>query len=259
MTASQILAILKQAEADTPVPEICREHGISSATFYKWRCKYGGVDASLMARLKELEDENPRETAVKIKKCCRYPDKWCRYLDNSVNLAAKNSLFVLAIQTSQGIFRHFSCRYLDIFIYVYHVDGGSFNSSMATNHHGVDRNIFFVTRKMRGKTPLSCKLESWRSGNPGIRCLCCFWLRKLVCGADSINCFQLTAYAISCIISVCTRLRLKTSLKGFLTGRGNNVGFDLITCRHQHDRRPVQRFQHHICYHPGGNEDTSIN
>ena len=57
---SQILAILKQAEAGTPVPELCREHGMSSATFYKWRAKYGGMDASLMARLKELEDENRR-------------------------------------------------------------------------------------------------------------------------------------------------------------------------------------------------------
>ncbi|BBL57800.1 hypothetical protein MKFW12EY_14250 [Methylomonas koyamae] len=57
---SQILAILKQAEAGAPVPEICREHGISSATFYKWRSKYGGMDASLMVRLKELEDENRR-------------------------------------------------------------------------------------------------------------------------------------------------------------------------------------------------------
>jgi putative transposase len=57
---SQIIAILKQAEAGTPVPELCREHGMSSASFYKWRAKYGGMDASLMARLKELEDENRR-------------------------------------------------------------------------------------------------------------------------------------------------------------------------------------------------------
>ena len=59
-TDSQILAILKQAEAGTPVQELCREHGMSSATFYKWRSKYGGMDASLMARMKELEDENRR-------------------------------------------------------------------------------------------------------------------------------------------------------------------------------------------------------
>jgi putative transposase len=59
-TDSQILAILKQAEGGAPVPELCREHGISSATFYKWRAKYGGMDASLMTRLKELEDENRR-------------------------------------------------------------------------------------------------------------------------------------------------------------------------------------------------------
>jgi putative transposase len=59
-TDSQIMAILKQAETGTPVPELCREHGMSSATFYKWRAKFGGMDASLMARLKELEAENAR-------------------------------------------------------------------------------------------------------------------------------------------------------------------------------------------------------
>ena len=57
---NQILNILKQAEAGTPVPELCREHGMSSASFYKWRAKYGGMDASLMRRLKELESENRR-------------------------------------------------------------------------------------------------------------------------------------------------------------------------------------------------------
>jgi putative transposase len=57
---SQILAILNQAESGIPVPELCREHGMSSATFYKWRAKYGGMDASLMARMKELEEENRR-------------------------------------------------------------------------------------------------------------------------------------------------------------------------------------------------------
>ena len=59
-TDSQIIAILKQAEAGSPVPELCREHGISHATFYKWRSKFGGMDASLMARMKELEEENRR-------------------------------------------------------------------------------------------------------------------------------------------------------------------------------------------------------
>jgi putative transposase len=64
-----LLAILKQAEGGSPVPEICREHGMSSATFYKWRSKYGGMDASLMARLNELEDENRR-----LKKM--YAEEW---------------------------------------------------------------------------------------------------------------------------------------------------------------------------------------
>jgi putative transposase len=59
-TDSQIIAVLKEAEASLPVPELCRTHGISSATFYKWRAKFGGMDASLMTRMKELEEENRR-------------------------------------------------------------------------------------------------------------------------------------------------------------------------------------------------------
>jgi putative transposase len=57
---SQIINILKQADAGTPVPELCREHGMSSALFYRWRSKYGGMDASMMTRMKELEEENRR-------------------------------------------------------------------------------------------------------------------------------------------------------------------------------------------------------
>jgi putative transposase len=57
---NQIIAILKQAEAGTPIPELCREHAISSATFYKWRSKFGGMDVSMMKRVKELEEENRR-------------------------------------------------------------------------------------------------------------------------------------------------------------------------------------------------------
>ena len=59
-TDSQILAILRQSESGVPTPELCREHGMSSATFYKWRSKFGGMDASMMKRLKELEAENKR-------------------------------------------------------------------------------------------------------------------------------------------------------------------------------------------------------
>lgn len=57
---SQILSILKQNESGVAVSELCREHGMSQATFYKWRSKYGGMDASLMKRMKELEVENAR-------------------------------------------------------------------------------------------------------------------------------------------------------------------------------------------------------
>ncbi len=59
-TDSQIMAILKQNEEGAKVADLCREHGISAAMFYKWRSKFGGMDASMMKRLKELEDENRR-------------------------------------------------------------------------------------------------------------------------------------------------------------------------------------------------------
>jgi len=57
---NQIMAILKQAESGVPVADLCREHGMSSALFYQWRSKYGGMDASMMKRLRELEAENAR-------------------------------------------------------------------------------------------------------------------------------------------------------------------------------------------------------
>ena len=57
---SQIFQILKEAEVGVPVPELCRRHGMSNASFYKWRSKYGGMDVSSMRRLKELEEENTR-------------------------------------------------------------------------------------------------------------------------------------------------------------------------------------------------------
>lgn len=51
-TDSQIMVILKQAESGTPVPQLCREHGMSTATFYNWRSKYGGMDASKNSKTK---------------------------------------------------------------------------------------------------------------------------------------------------------------------------------------------------------------
>lgn len=59
-TDSQIMDALKRVEAGLAVPDLCREIGISVATFYKWRSKYGGMDTSMMARMKELEEENRR-------------------------------------------------------------------------------------------------------------------------------------------------------------------------------------------------------
>jgi putative transposase len=56
----QIISILKEAEAGAKVTELCRRHGISDATFYVWRTKYGGLEVSEMRRLRQLEEENRR-------------------------------------------------------------------------------------------------------------------------------------------------------------------------------------------------------
>ena len=53
-----ILSILRQAEGGVPVAELCREHGMSNASFYKWRAKFGGMDASMITQMKSIEDEN---------------------------------------------------------------------------------------------------------------------------------------------------------------------------------------------------------
>lgn len=68
---SQIMAMIKQNEAGVSVPDLCREHGMSSAQFYKWRAKFGGMDASMMKRLKELEDENKRLKKMYAEECIK--------------------------------------------------------------------------------------------------------------------------------------------------------------------------------------------
>ena len=57
---AQIMGILKQAESGVPVSELCREHGMSNASFYKWRAKFGGMDVSMISELKAMAEENRR-------------------------------------------------------------------------------------------------------------------------------------------------------------------------------------------------------
>lgn len=59
-TEEQIIAVLREQEAGVGTAEVCRRHGISSATFYKWKAKYGGLDVSEARRLRALEDENAK-------------------------------------------------------------------------------------------------------------------------------------------------------------------------------------------------------
>ena len=59
-TEEQIIAILREQEAGVPVTELCRKHGLSSPTFYKWKAKFGGLDVSEARRLKALEEENAK-------------------------------------------------------------------------------------------------------------------------------------------------------------------------------------------------------
>ena len=57
---AKIMGILAQAENGVPIPELCREHGMSSASFYKWPAKFGGMDASMVSQMKSIDDENKR-------------------------------------------------------------------------------------------------------------------------------------------------------------------------------------------------------
>ncbi len=59
-TESQIVSILKEADSGIKVDQLCRQYGMSSATYYNWKSKYGGMEASDVKRLKELEEENNR-------------------------------------------------------------------------------------------------------------------------------------------------------------------------------------------------------
>ena len=121
---SQILAILKQAEAGTPVPALCREHGMSSATFYKWRAKYGGMDASLMRRMKELEDENRRlkkmyageRLKAEIVQEALGKERWCpgagrRWLTGPSRSAASPSAWHAAPSASRWCLRRAETRW----------------------------------------------------------------------------------------------------------------------------------------------------
>ena len=57
---AKIMGILAQAENGVAIPELCREHGMSNASFYKWRAKFGGMDASMVSQMKSIDDENKR-------------------------------------------------------------------------------------------------------------------------------------------------------------------------------------------------------
>ena len=59
-TEEQLIGILREQEAGVATAEVCRRHGVSSATFYKWKAKFGGMDVSEARRLKALEDENTK-------------------------------------------------------------------------------------------------------------------------------------------------------------------------------------------------------
>ena len=59
-TEEQVIAVLREQEAGVPTAEVCRKHGISAATFYKWKARFGGLEVSDAKRLKALEDENTK-------------------------------------------------------------------------------------------------------------------------------------------------------------------------------------------------------
>ncbi|MBB3938172.1 transposase, partial [Aureimonas phyllosphaerae] len=71
-TEEQIIAILREQEAGVATAEVCRRHGVGSATFYKWKAKFGGLDVSEARRLKGLEDENGRLKLACVQQVARF-------------------------------------------------------------------------------------------------------------------------------------------------------------------------------------------
>ncbi len=70
-TEAQVMTVLRQMEGGVPAAELCREHGMSSATLYKWRAKYGGMDASLISEMKAMAEENRRLKRIEPRQVCR--------------------------------------------------------------------------------------------------------------------------------------------------------------------------------------------
>ena len=99
---SQIMDAVKRVEAGIGVPDICRELGVSSATFYKWRAKYGGMDVSMISRMKQFEEEKRRLEKI----CLR---KFPHQVENSkleipvLNVLGMNSMGVLSPRESWGL------------------------------------------------------------------------------------------------------------------------------------------------------------
>ncbi|MDR9498531.1 MAG: IS3 family transposase [Hydrogenovibrio sp.] len=110
-TDSQVMAILKQAESGVKVQDVCREHNISTATFYKWRSKYGGMDASMIKRLKELEAENQRLKKMYAEECLKSQIRQ-EALEGKVVKPSQRKEMAVNVVASQGVSIRLAC---DIF------------------------------------------------------------------------------------------------------------------------------------------------
>jgi len=96
----QIIEVLKEAEAGTKVAELCRRHGISDATFYTWRSRYGGLEVSEMRRLRQLEEENRRLKAIVADQALDL-----RALKDVLDLHLNRASFSLALPRQRDLLR----------------------------------------------------------------------------------------------------------------------------------------------------------
>ena len=103
--SARCIAILKEAEGGAKVTELCRRHGISDATFYTWRSKYGGLEMSEMRRLRQLEEENRRLKSIVADQALEYPGAEGRAGKKRLRPAVKRQMVVEVMSThelSQG-------------------------------------------------------------------------------------------------------------------------------------------------------------
>ena len=148
-TDEQIIGILREQEAGAATADVCRKHGISSATFYKWKAKYGGLEVSDAKRLKTLEDENCQAEEAAGRGDARQRHAQGRCIKKMVTPAARREA-VAHLRTTFGVSERRACEVL-----------------------GADRtSVRYRGRRMRSCAPACANWRRSAAGSATVVCWC---------------------------------------------------------------------------------------